>query len=51
MTTQTSTGSEQSQALENTIQWSKRFGLAGFLFFLGKGLFWLAVLAGAWRMQ
>src|SRR4029450_1231313 len=32
-----------------TLSWSKRFGLAGFLFFLCKGLLWLAVLAAAWR--
>jgi hypothetical protein len=31
--------------------WSKRFALAGFLFFLGKGLLWLAVLAAAWRLH
>jgi hypothetical protein len=27
--------------------WFKRFGLAGFLFFLIKGLIWLAVIFGA----
>ena len=26
----------------------RRFGLAGFLFFLAKGLVWLAVAATAW---
>jgi hypothetical protein len=34
-----------------TLSWSKRFGLAGFLFFLCKGLLWLAVLAAAWRVH
>ena len=34
-----------------TLSWSKRLGLAGFLFFLGKGLLWLAVLAAAWRLH
>ncbi|MBX2972314.1 MAG: hypothetical protein KF797_04370 [Flavobacteriales bacterium] len=27
--------------------WLKRIGLAGFLFFLVKGLVWLAIFAGA----
>jgi hypothetical protein len=34
-----------------TLSWSKRFALAGFLFFLCKGLLWLAVLAAAWRLH
>jgi hypothetical protein len=34
-----------------TLSWSKRFGLAGFLFFLCKGLLWLALLAAGWRLQ
>jgi len=29
------------------VTWVKRFGLAGFLFFLVKGLIWLAVFAFA----
>lgn len=29
------------------VNWLKRFGVAGFLFFLVKGLVWLAILAGA----
>jgi hypothetical protein len=28
-------------------KWVKRFGVAGFLFFLIKGLIWLALLLGA----
>ena len=28
-------------------KWIKRFGVAGFLFFLIKGLIWLALLIGA----
>jgi hypothetical protein len=32
---------------EKVILWFKRLGLAGFLFFLIKGLIWLAVLYGA----
>ena len=34
-----------------TVSWPKRFALAGFLFFLCKGLLWLAVLAAAWRLH
>jgi hypothetical protein len=34
-----------------SLSWSKRFALAGFLFFLGKGLLWLVVLAAAWRLH
>ena len=33
------------------LSWSKRFALAGFLFFLCKGLLWLAVLVAAWRLH
>ncbi|MEZ4791472.1 MAG: hypothetical protein R2811_15855 [Flavobacteriales bacterium] len=31
----------------NKANWMKRIGVAGFLFFLVKGLVWLAILAGA----
>jgi hypothetical protein len=31
--------------------WFRRIGLAGFAFFLIKGLLWLAVLAGAWHLS
>lgn len=31
---------------EKVITWLKRFGIAGFLFFLIKGLIWLAILGG-----
>jgi|GEM_PF-971829 len=31
------------------IRWFKRLGVAGFLFFLGKGLIWIAVLYGGFR--
>lgn len=30
-------------------EWIKRLGLAGFLFFLVKGLIWIAVFAGIGR--
>lgn len=30
-----------------TKKWLKRIGIAGFLFFLIKGLIWLAILLGA----
>ncbi len=29
--------------------WLRRFGVAGFLFFLIKGLIWLAVFFGLWK--
>ncbi len=29
--------------------WISRLGVAGFLFFLIKGLIWLAVFWGAWK--
>lgn len=31
-------------------EWLKRLGLAGFLFFLIKGLIWLAVFFGLFQM-
>jgi hypothetical protein len=31
------------------LEWGKRLGLAGFLFFLVKGLVWLAIFAGIGR--
>jgi hypothetical protein len=31
--------------MSQTLSWSKRFVLAGFLFFVAKGLLWLIVLA------
>jgi hypothetical protein len=31
--------------------WSKRIGVAGFLFFLGKGLLWVSMLAAAWWLR
>ncbi len=31
---------------EKIIRWVKRFGVAGFLFFLIKGLVWLAIFLG-----
>jgi len=30
--------------------WLKRIGIAGFLFFLIKGLVWLAVFFGLWEL-
>jgi hypothetical protein len=35
---------------EKLNRWLKRFGVAGFLFFLIKGLVWLAVIFGATKM-
>jgi hypothetical protein len=32
---------------KTAVRWIKRFGVAGFLFFLIKGLIWLALLIGA----
>jgi len=37
--------------MSQTLSWSKRFVLAGFLFFVGKGLLWLAVLAALSRWR
>jgi hypothetical protein len=34
---------EQTESRKNLKNWLKRFGIAGFLFFLVKGLVWLAV--------
>jgi hypothetical protein len=34
--------------VRNGLKWSKRLGVLGFLFFLAKGLLWLAMLAAAW---
>ena len=31
------------------VEWVKRLGMAGFLFFLVKGLVWLAIFAGIGR--
>jgi hypothetical protein len=39
---------EESKNEKNTVsRWVKRFGVAGFLFFLIKGLIWLALFIGA----
>ena len=32
---------------KTAVRWLKRFGVAGFLFFLIKGLIWLALFIGA----
>jgi hypothetical protein len=37
--------------MSQTPSWSKRFVLAGFLFFVAKGLLWLAVLAALSRLR
>jgi hypothetical protein len=35
---------------ENRLKsWLKRIGILGFLFFLGKGILWILVAAGAFR--
>jgi hypothetical protein len=39
-----------SAAPPRRLTWFKRIGLLGFSFFLVKGLIWLGVLAGAWRL-
>ena len=36
--------------MSQTLSWSKRWVLAGFLLFVAKGLLWLAVLAALSRM-
>ena len=33
------------------LSWSKRFAIAGFLFFLCKGLLWLALFVAAWWLH
>ena len=33
----------------NWKNWGRNLGVAGFLFFLIKGLVWLAVIFGAWE--
>jgi hypothetical protein len=37
--------------MARTLSWSKRFALAGFLFFVCKGLLWLVVLAALSRLR
>ena len=41
-----SVGSDH-QPITKKVSWLKRLGWAGFLFFLLKGLVWLAIFAGA----
>lgn len=46
------TPDSQVQAEEKSLKrkkWLKRFGIAGFLFFLIKGLAWIAVALFAWK--
>jgi hypothetical protein len=38
---------EFSKKQNPAAKWLKRFGVAGFLFFLIKGLIWLAIFIGA----
>jgi len=38
---------EDTPKEKTAARWIKRFGVAGFLFFLIKGLIWLALLVGA----
>ena len=37
--------------MRKTIKWIKRLGLLGFVFFLGKGLFWVGLLVAAWWIK
>lgn len=37
--------------VRNGLKWPKRLGVVGFLFFFGKGLLWLAMLAVAWWLR
>ena len=38
--------------MRTRIGWPKRIGLVAFLFFLGKGLLWLAMFAvAAWHLR
>jgi hypothetical protein len=41
--TEENNSSEEKSRKERIILWLKRLGLAGFLFFLLKGLIWLAI--------
>lgn len=36
--------------MSQSLSWSKRFVLVGFVFFVGKGLLWLVVLAALSRL-
>lgn len=38
---------EESENKKPAAKWLKRFGMAGFLFFLVKGLIWLALFIAA----
>jgi hypothetical protein len=40
------TKTEKTESKNSTKAWLKRIGVAGFLFFLIKGLVWIAVFAG-----
>ena len=46
----TSTGELSCRAPRKT-GWFKRLGLVGFMFFLVKGMVWLALAAGAWKLH
>lgn len=35
---------------KSVIKWLKRLGVAGFLFFLIKGLIWIAIFYGGFRL-
>ncbi|MBV6426655.1 MAG: hypothetical protein KIPDCIKN_01168 [Haliscomenobacter sp.] len=37
-------------AVKNALGWLKKFGIAAFMFFLIKGLIWLAVFFGVWKL-
>ena len=43
------TGTEPEQK-KGIVKWLKRLGLAGFLFFLIKGLIWIAVFYGGLKL-
>lgn len=40
---------KQSDTKAKQKKWLKRIGIAGFLFFLIKGLIWIAVFLFAWK--
>ena len=45
----TAAGSKDEEKALKRKKWLKRAGLAGFLFFLIKGLVWIAVALFAWK--
>jgi hypothetical protein len=40
----------QQKDKKGLVKWLKRLGIAGFMFFLIKGLLWIAVIYGGFRI-